>query len=239
MKYLFRLLVIFAFVSNSMSLNAATISIYASHATTLYSAWDDDYGYIGNYASGRNNTLDVYYESYYTADGLLGFDLTSLYSLLGGGDSMMINSVSLTIGETSDSYGGNPFWVMGTTYDNWDEASITYDDFYAAAPFGSLLNMASSYFLSTIDGYQPAVALDLDPGIQTSYYDDGYLSLLIAAGDWTFTSPSEMYGVDSAYEPLLEIDYTITSTVPAPGSLLTLLFGLITLIAVKNQSRQH
>lgn len=238
MKFLTRLLIVSAFLTSSLSLNAATISIYASHATNLYSGWDDDYGYIGNYASGRDSILDVYYESYYTADGLLGFDLTSLYSLLGSGDSLMINSISLTIGETSDSYGANPFWVMGTTYDAWDEATITYDDFYAMSPFAGMLNMASSSFLTSYDGYQPAVALDIDSTIQSDYYDDGYLSLMIAAGDWTFTSPSQMYGVDSDYEPLLEIDYTINS-VAAPESLMTLLFGIITLFAIRRQTRQQ
>ena len=238
MKNLSRLLRLSALLASSTTLNAASISIYASHATTLYSGWDDDYGYIGDYASGRDSVLDVYYESYYTADGLLGFDLSSLYALLGGSDSLLINSVSLTIGETSNSYGANPFWVMGSTYDVWDEATITYDGFYAMSPFSGMTNMGTSSFLNTYDGYQPAVSLDMDSAIQSDFYNDGYLSLLIAAGDWTFTSPSQMYGVDSAYEPLLEIDYTINS-VPAPESLMMLLFGLITVFAIRRQSHQQ
>ena len=55
--------------------------------------------------------------------------------------------------------------------------------------------------------------------------NDGYLSLLVWPGDWTFTSPTYLYGMNSQYLPYISVDYTITN-VPEPETYALMLVGL-------------
>ncbi|WP_289031245.1 hypothetical protein [uncultured Paraglaciecola sp.] len=226
MKKLTKLIFTTTLLSASLITQATEIEISIDQVTNLYSAWDGS-DYSGDYASGRDTRLDIYFESYYTADGLLGFDLASIYDGLGGNHAVVINSATLAIAESDGSYGNNPYWVAGSQYDAWGEDTITFDNFYANSSYDDMEILGIGDFLGYGNvGYLTPVSLDVSEIMQNTFFDDGYLTLAIWAGDWTFTSPSEMYGADPDFGPLLTIDYDIVD-VPEPSSAaLILFFGL-------------
>jgi len=187
---------------------ADVADIYVDQASTLGAYFDDEetFDYVGDFASGRDSILDVYFESFYAADSIVGFDLSPLYNQLSCGETITINSVSLSIAETADSYSNIEFWVDGLLDDGWDEETITWNDVYEDANF---LHLGVAEFLYRSDDYLPAISLEITNEVQSDYLDDGYLTLVLRASDFTFTSPGELYGADTDKEPFITVDYDV------------------------------
>jgi hypothetical protein len=223
----------------SVPAGADTLDIVAQQGTQLASSWNDDVGnYTGDYNTGRANSFLIQFGSYYVTDALIGFDLQPILAQVDPGETLVINTISLTLTREAGDYGTyNPLWVsapMGAGADNWSENVITYDDYYAANPFGSTQSLGT---MTTPDysDFPSAMTLDLAGLPSSSAMDDGYLSLLVMAGDWTWTSPTYLYGMNSPYAPSITVDYSITA-VPEPETLALFLAGLAGL-AWKQRSR--
>lgn len=211
-----------------ISAGAQGIDIAATQGTQLAASYDDTVNdYTGDYNTGRANSFLIEYGSYYSTDALLGFDLQPILNQVGASDILTINSVTLTLTrEAGDSGQGNPLWVrtsQSNEADNWNEYVITFDDYYAANPYSSLTTVGTATTPSYSDApsVMPVNLGLLDPNTM----NDGYLSLLVMAGDWTFTTPTYLYGMDSQYSPYISVDYTITN-VPEPETYALMLVGL-------------
>lgn len=210
---------------------AASINIIADQITNLGASYDSSLNaYVGDFAAGRVSDIDVEYSSFYASDGLLGFDLSAIYDSLLPGQTVSINSVSINLANTANSFSNLPFDIFTSNIDadNWDESTVTFNSYYGSdylAPWNRTTLLGSGDSVFTADGYIDPVALTITDQFQADYFDDGYLSLLIWAGDFTFTSPMEFYGADTAFEPSLSIDYSI-SEVPLPPAMYLFLSGM-------------
>ncbi|PCI42546.1 MAG: hypothetical protein COB51_12915 [Moraxellaceae bacterium] len=197
------------YAATSSIAGADVIDVYVDQASTLraYYDYEDTFEFIGDVASGRDSRLDVYFESNYAANSIIGFNLSSLYNQLSCGEKIIINSVSLSIAETG-SYTDIDFWVDGLLDDGWNEDTITWNDIYESSDF---LNLATAEFLHASDDYLPPINLAMSSELQNDYFDDGYLTLVLRASEFTFTNPGELYGADADKEPFVTIDYSVVT----------------------------
>lgn len=188
---------------------AEVVDISVDQASSLraYYDYEDTFEFIGDVASGRDSLLDVYFESNYAGDSIIGFNLASLYEPLSCDEKIIINSVSLSVSETG-SYTNIGFWVDGLLDDGWNEATVTWDDIYENPDF---FNLGGGEFLHGSDDYLPAIALELSVDIQNDYFDDGYLTLVLRAAEFTFTTPGQLYGADTDKAPFITIDYNVVT----------------------------
>ena len=218
-----------AVIFSSGTVYSATMNIYIDQSTTLDASYNGS-EYSGNTSSGRLSVFNVGYTSSFITDGLLGFDLSPIYSGLTSGQSIVINSAALNIAETASSYPYPTTFNVVTSdinADSWNETTVTYDGYYGGG--GSITALGSGDSNLGSDNYLSPVNLDLSLNNQAKFFDDEYLSLLLWSSDWTFTSPFEFYGADSTKAPFLTISYEVVNPVPVPGALYMLLSGLVSL----------
>jgi hypothetical protein len=222
-------LILGALGAMSVPAGADILDIVAQHGTRLEASWNDEVGdYTGDYNSGRANTFPIEHSSYYLTDALIGFDLQPILAQVDSGETLSINAISLTLTrEAGDSGSFNTLWIrapLGVAADNWSENIITYDDYYATNPYASTQSVGTTITPDYSD-YPSAMTINLTSLPSTSAMDDGYLSLLVIAGDWTWTTPTYLYGMNSPYAPSITVDYSITP-VPEPETLALFLAGL-------------
>lgn len=215
MKYISTVLLPLAFMSASSSCLAEVAEITVDRATTLTAEFFEDPAtggfYSGDNSLGRLDKMLIYFESNFIGNGLIGFDLSAIYGPLDCGETITINSATLKIAETNGSafIGGTDNQIRGAYFDDWNEDTVTWNNFYAET---DSLILAEGTFEALPDQYLAPIDLEMTPANQEAFFDSGYLTLLIYAADFTFTDPIELHGADSSFEPILTVDYEITSS---------------------------
>jgi len=156
--------------------------------------------------------------------GMFGFDMSSLTSSLGAGDSLLINSITFNAYNNFNDGSGLVDIALGNT-DLWDANLVTWNT--SANDHGSLV---SSTNVSSAD-LNSYVSWDVSTINTSEFLLDDYLTFYLSipnVGDgnnWHDFESEEWIGTNETY---LSIDYSIiTADVPEPSLLALIGLGLV------------